>query len=161
MSTEYMTKTINVNDLYALFYWRIIEIQDCLGDFVFDICSLDPKGGPVHHSSSDHYYSPPRGPKEDRNWSPHMDSYELMVGASFDNTALWDLTLSKCLKSWDVLIKCNIVSHAALLIAPWSWKAGELSLQNRRRNRLPHQYACRSGQPPTGRQHTSKTVLCN
>lgn len=45
------------------------------------ISVLDPKGGPVHHSSSDHYYSPPRGPKEDRNWSPHMDSYELMVGA--------------------------------------------------------------------------------
>lgn len=41
------------------------------------------KGGPLHHPSSDHYYSPPRGPKEDRNWSPHMDSYELMVGASF------------------------------------------------------------------------------
>ncbi|XP_070785944.1 thyroid receptor-interacting protein 6 [Enoplosus armatus] len=37
-----------------------------------------PTGGPIHHSSSDHYYSPPHGPKEDRNWSPHMDSYELM-----------------------------------------------------------------------------------
>lgn len=37
-------------------------------------------GGPVHHSSSDHYYTPPPGPKEDRNWSPHMNSYELMVG---------------------------------------------------------------------------------
>ncbi|XP_053715345.1 thyroid receptor-interacting protein 6 [Synchiropus splendidus] len=35
-------------------------------------------GGSVHHPSSDHYYSPPHGPKEDRNWSPHMDSYELM-----------------------------------------------------------------------------------
>ncbi|KAM6894738.1 thyroid receptor-interacting protein 6 isoform 1-T1 [Lycodopsis pacificus] len=37
-----------------------------------------PTGGPIHHSSSDHYYSPPHGPKEDRTWSPHMDSYELM-----------------------------------------------------------------------------------
>ncbi|XP_034413529.1 thyroid receptor-interacting protein 6 isoform X2 [Cyclopterus lumpus] len=37
-----------------------------------------PTGGPIHHSSSDHYYSPPHGPKEDRNWSPHLDSYELM-----------------------------------------------------------------------------------
>ncbi|XP_059210800.1 thyroid receptor-interacting protein 6 isoform X2 [Centropristis striata] len=37
-----------------------------------------PTGGPIHHSSSDHYYNPPHGPKEDRNWSPHMDSYELM-----------------------------------------------------------------------------------
>lgn len=37
-----------------------------------------PTGGPIHHSSSDHYYSPRHGPKEDRNWSPHMDSYELM-----------------------------------------------------------------------------------
>ncbi|XP_028992438.1 thyroid receptor-interacting protein 6 isoform X3 [Betta splendens] len=35
-------------------------------------------GGPIHHSSSDHYYSPPHGPNEDRTWSPHMDSYELM-----------------------------------------------------------------------------------
>ncbi|XP_008281054.1 thyroid receptor-interacting protein 6 isoform X1 [Stegastes partitus] len=35
-------------------------------------------GGPIHHSSGDHYYSPPHGPKENRNWSPHMDSYELM-----------------------------------------------------------------------------------
>ncbi|XP_035524207.1 lipoma-preferred partner homolog [Morone saxatilis] len=37
-----------------------------------------PTGGPIHHSSNDHYYPPPHGPKEDRNWSPHMDSYELM-----------------------------------------------------------------------------------
>ncbi|KAK2863112.1 hypothetical protein Q5P01_002645 [Channa striata] len=37
-----------------------------------------PTGGPMHHSSSDHYYSPPHGPKEDRSWSPHLDSYELM-----------------------------------------------------------------------------------
>lgn len=37
-----------------------------------------PTGGPIHHSSSDHYYSPPHGPKDDRNWSPHIDSYELM-----------------------------------------------------------------------------------
>ncbi|XP_062416846.1 thyroid receptor-interacting protein 6 isoform X5 [Pungitius pungitius] len=37
-----------------------------------------PTGGPIHHSSSDHYYPPPHGPKEDRTWSPHMDSYELM-----------------------------------------------------------------------------------
>ncbi|XP_023276601.1 thyroid receptor-interacting protein 6-like isoform X3 [Seriola lalandi dorsalis] len=35
-------------------------------------------GGPIHHPSSDHYYSPPHGPKEERTWSPHMDSYELM-----------------------------------------------------------------------------------
>ncbi|XP_056299445.1 thyroid receptor-interacting protein 6 [Pseudoliparis swirei] len=37
-----------------------------------------PTGGPIHQPSSDHYYSPPHGPKEGRNWSPHMDSYELM-----------------------------------------------------------------------------------
>eukprot|EP00066_Takifugu_rubripes_P015718 XP_011604984.1 PREDICTED: thyroid receptor-interacting protein 6 isoform X1 [Takifugu rubripes] len=36
-----------------------------------------PTGGPVHHLS-DHYYSPPCGPKEDRNWSPHVDGYEFM-----------------------------------------------------------------------------------
>ncbi|XP_029975554.1 thyroid receptor-interacting protein 6 isoform X2 [Salarias fasciatus] len=36
-----------------------------------------PTGGPIHHSSGDHYY-PPHGSKEDRTWSPHMDSYELM-----------------------------------------------------------------------------------
>ncbi|CAL8242012.1 unnamed protein product [Merluccius merluccius] len=36
-----------------------------------------PTGGPVQHSSSDHYYPPPpaHGPKEERSWSPHMDSY--------------------------------------------------------------------------------------
>lgn len=39
-----------------------------------------PPGGPIHHSSSDHYYSPPHGPKEDRGWSSHMDSYDKMVG---------------------------------------------------------------------------------
>uniref|UniRef100_A0A146VRI3 Thyroid receptor-interacting protein 6 n=1 Tax=Fundulus heteroclitus TaxID=8078 RepID=A0A146VRI3_FUNHE len=37
-----------------------------------------PTGGPVHHSSSEHYYSPPRGPTEDRSWSAHMDSYDMM-----------------------------------------------------------------------------------
>lgn len=37
-----------------------------------------PTGGPIHHSSGEHYYSPPHGPKEERTWSPHMDSYELM-----------------------------------------------------------------------------------
>ncbi|XP_067380389.1 thyroid receptor-interacting protein 6 isoform X2 [Channa argus] len=37
-----------------------------------------PTGGPMHHSFSDHYYSPPHGPKEDQNWSPHLDSYDLM-----------------------------------------------------------------------------------
>lgn len=51
---------------------------------ILEMCFLtsvpSPKGGPIHHASSDHYYSPPRGPKEDRNWSPHMDGYELMVG---------------------------------------------------------------------------------
>lgn len=40
---------------------------------------LHTAGGPIHHSS-DHYYSPPHGPKEERTWSPHMESYELMVG---------------------------------------------------------------------------------
>lgn len=39
---------------------------------------FDFKGGPVH--LSDHYYSPTCGPKDDRNWSPHVDGYELMVG---------------------------------------------------------------------------------
>ncbi|CAI5668918.1 unnamed protein product [Oreochromis niloticus] len=37
-----------------------------------------PTGGPMHHSSGDHYYPSPHGPKEDRSWSPHMDSYEMM-----------------------------------------------------------------------------------
>ncbi|XP_063756878.1 thyroid receptor-interacting protein 6 isoform X2 [Eleginops maclovinus] len=37
-----------------------------------------PTGGPSHHPSGEHYYAPPHGPKEERNWSPHMDSYELM-----------------------------------------------------------------------------------
>ena len=41
--------------------------------------ALQMKGGPMQHPSSDHYYPPTHGPKEDRNWSPHMDSYELMV----------------------------------------------------------------------------------
>lgn len=35
-----------------------------------------PTGGPIHHSSNDHYYSPPNGPKEDRSWNPH--TYDLM-----------------------------------------------------------------------------------
>ncbi|XP_037832451.1 thyroid receptor-interacting protein 6 isoform X2 [Kryptolebias marmoratus] len=37
-----------------------------------------PTGGPVHHPSGDHYYSPPHGPNEDRSWSPHVDGYELV-----------------------------------------------------------------------------------
>lgn len=37
-----------------------------------------PTVGPVHHPSGDHYYSPSRGPTDDRNWSPHVDSYEPM-----------------------------------------------------------------------------------
>ncbi|XP_014828774.1 PREDICTED: thyroid receptor-interacting protein 6 isoform X2 [Poecilia mexicana] len=36
-----------------------------------------PTGGPVHHST-DHYYSPPHGPKDDRGWSAHMDGYDMM-----------------------------------------------------------------------------------
>ncbi|XP_072315160.1 thyroid receptor-interacting protein 6 isoform X2 [Eucyclogobius newberryi] len=36
-----------------------------------------PTGGPIHHPSSDHY-PPPHGPKDDRNWSHHMDSYDIM-----------------------------------------------------------------------------------
>uniref|UniRef100_A0AAV2KMP9 LIM zinc-binding domain-containing protein n=1 Tax=Knipowitschia caucasica TaxID=637954 RepID=A0AAV2KMP9_KNICA len=36
-----------------------------------------PTGGPIHQPSSDHYPSP-HGPKDDRNWSPHMESYEIM-----------------------------------------------------------------------------------
>ncbi|XP_033839245.1 thyroid receptor-interacting protein 6 isoform X2 [Periophthalmus magnuspinnatus] len=36
-----------------------------------------PAGGPIHHPSSDHY-PPSHGPKDDRNWSPHMDSYDIM-----------------------------------------------------------------------------------
>lgn len=51
------------------------------------------------------------------------------------------------------------VSCAVLLLAPWSWKASELSLQNRCRYRLPHQYARWSGQPPTGLQHTGRKNL--
>ncbi|MED6286086.1 hypothetical protein CHARACLAT_002281 [Characodon lateralis] len=35
-------------------------------------------GGATHHSSSDHYYPPPHGPTEDRSWSSHMDSYDMM-----------------------------------------------------------------------------------
>lgn len=49
---------------------------------MFAMSLLLSVGGPIHHSSSEHYYSPPHGPKEDRNWSPHMDSYELMVSAN-------------------------------------------------------------------------------
>ena len=57
---------------------------------------LQSKGGPIHHSSSDHYYSPPHGPKDDRNWSPHIDSYELMVGTPlncghFRSAIFWKL----------------------------------------------------------------------
>ncbi|XP_072232433.1 thyroid receptor-interacting protein 6 isoform X1 [Leuresthes tenuis] len=37
-----------------------------------------PTGGPIHHSTSDRYYSPPHGHKEERNWSPQVDSYDLM-----------------------------------------------------------------------------------
>lgn len=37
-----------------------------------------PTGGPIPHPSSDHYYSSSHGPKEDRNWSPHVDTYDLM-----------------------------------------------------------------------------------
>lgn len=36
-----------------------------------------PTGGPIHHPSSDHYPAS-HGPKDDRTWSPHMDSYDLM-----------------------------------------------------------------------------------
>lgn len=49
----------------------------------FVMSVLQTTGGPIHHSSSDHYYSPPHGPKEGRNWSPHMDSYELMVSVIY------------------------------------------------------------------------------
>lgn len=77
-------------NLFSGLFSRLISF------WLFDICNddsiifghlkkkksvLQSKGGPIHHSSSDHYYSPPHGPKDDRNWSPHMDSYELMVGA--------------------------------------------------------------------------------
>ncbi|XP_061815289.1 thyroid receptor-interacting protein 6 isoform X2 [Nerophis lumbriciformis] len=41
----------------------------------FGFCSC--KGGPGHHSPGDLYYSPPHGPKEERNWTPHVDGYEL------------------------------------------------------------------------------------
>ncbi|XP_061524647.1 thyroid receptor-interacting protein 6 isoform X4 [Phycodurus eques] len=37
-----------------------------------------PTGGPVHHSPGDHYYAPPHGPKDERNWTPHGDGYELI-----------------------------------------------------------------------------------
>ncbi|XP_054656108.1 thyroid receptor-interacting protein 6 isoform X2 [Dunckerocampus dactyliophorus] len=36
-----------------------------------------PTGGPGHHLPGDLYYSHPHGPKEERNWSPHVDGYEL------------------------------------------------------------------------------------
>lgn len=36
------------------------------------------KAGPVHHLGN-HYYSPTRGPKEDRSWGPHVDGYQLLV----------------------------------------------------------------------------------
>uniref|UniRef100_A0A3P9HDL4 LIM zinc-binding domain-containing protein n=1 Tax=Oryzias latipes TaxID=8090 RepID=A0A3P9HDL4_ORYLA len=37
-------------------------------------------GAPSHHPANDRYYSPPPppGPKEDRSWSPRVDSYDLM-----------------------------------------------------------------------------------
>lgn len=43
---------------------------------------LQIKGAPSHHPANDRYYSPPPppGPKEDRSWSPRVDSYDLMVG---------------------------------------------------------------------------------
>lgn len=44
-------------------------------------------GGPMHHSSGDHYYPSPHGPKEDRSWSPHMDSYEMMVSGHVSSFA--------------------------------------------------------------------------
>ncbi|XP_077399672.1 thyroid receptor-interacting protein 6 isoform X2 [Vanacampus margaritifer] len=44
-----------------------------------------PTGVPIHHSPGDHYYLPPHGPKDERNWSPHTDGYELIRGP--DKTA--------------------------------------------------------------------------
>lgn len=41
----------------------------------------------MHHSSGDHYYPSPHGPKEDRSWSPHMDSYEMMVSGHVSSFA--------------------------------------------------------------------------
>ncbi|XP_068164264.1 thyroid receptor-interacting protein 6 isoform X2 [Antennarius striatus] len=35
-------------------------------------------GGLVHHPSGDHYYSPPRGPTNERGWGPPGDGYELL-----------------------------------------------------------------------------------
>lgn len=50
----------------------------------------------MHHSSGDHYYPSPHGPKEDRSWSPHMDSYEMMVSGHVSSFAY------KKLKIWRV-----------------------------------------------------------
>lgn len=84
---------------------------------ITELCILTPKGGPVH--LSDHYYSPTRGPKEDRNWSPRVDGYELMVGV-----------LLGCAKS----ISLRFAAHMFLVLsAPWSRKTSKLSLQHRRR----------------------------
>lgn len=63
---------------------------------------FDFKGGPVHHLS-DHYYSPTCGPKEDRNWSPHVDGYELMVGvfsvaSTFQKINSFELDVLTCLQ---------------------------------------------------------------
>ncbi|XP_029382720.1 LOW QUALITY PROTEIN: thyroid receptor-interacting protein 6 [Echeneis naucrates] len=48
------------------------------GEMANRYMATGPTGGPIHHPSGERYYSPPHGPKEERNWSPHMDSYELM-----------------------------------------------------------------------------------
>lgn len=92
---------------------------------------FDFKGGPVHHLS-DHYYSPPSGPKEDRNWSPHVDGYELMVGVFSVASTVQKISSFETRRS-----------H--VFVAPRSGKTSKLSLQNWCRHRLSHQYARWSG----------------
>ena len=45
------------------------------------LCLIQSAGGPRPHPSNERYYHPGPGPNEERSWAPHMDSYELMVGA--------------------------------------------------------------------------------
>ncbi|XP_038140839.1 thyroid receptor-interacting protein 6 isoform X1 [Cyprinodon tularosa] len=52
--------------------------QNGAGGMANRYMATGPTGGPIHHSSNDHYYPPHHGHKEDRSWSSHLDSYDMM-----------------------------------------------------------------------------------
>lgn len=60
-----------------------------------------------------------------------MDAYELMVG-------VYSVALTAKVSIFELYVLLVFLA----LLAPWSGKTSKLSLKNRRRYRLSHQYAC-------------------